>query len=65
MPKMKTHKGLRKRVRISAGGKVRHKKRNARHLMSSKTGNRCRSLRRAAALSGALAKRARAAVGKT
>jgi large subunit ribosomal protein L35 len=40
MPKMKRHKGLAKRVKVSAGGKILHKKSNAGHLMSGKSGTR-------------------------
>ncbi len=57
MPKMKTHKGLNKRVRISAGGKVKYKKSNMGHLMSGKSGSRRRRLRKA----GTLANKALAA----
>ncbi len=46
MPKMKRHKGLAKRVKISAGGKLRYNKSNAGHLMSHKDGNRRRGLRK-------------------
>jgi large subunit ribosomal protein L35 len=46
MPKMKTHKGIKKRVRVTAKGKIRHKRANSGHLMSGKSGNRCRALRK-------------------
>ncbi len=46
MPKMKTHKGAAKRVRLTAKGKLKRKKAGAGHLMSHKSGNRCRSLRK-------------------
>lgn len=46
MPKMKTHKGILKRVRLTASGKVRHKRANSGHLMSGKNGKRCRAMRR-------------------
>lgn len=36
MPKQKTHKGLKKRVRVTASGKIKHKKAGAGHLMSRK-----------------------------
>jgi len=36
MPKQKTHKGLKKRVRVTATGKIKHKKSGAGHLMSRK-----------------------------
>ena len=63
MPKMKTHKGLKKRVKLTAKGKLRHKSPNAGHLMSSKSGNRCRALRRPSFLKGALGKRMKTALG--
>lgn len=56
MPKMKTHKGLKKRVKVTATGKVRYKSANSGHLMSGKSGNRCRSLRKPKTLNSALVK---------
>ena len=44
MPKMKRHKGVAKRFKVSAGGKVKYKKANAGHLMSGKGGARRRRL---------------------
>jgi large subunit ribosomal protein L35 len=46
MPKMKRHKGLSKRIRVSAGGKLRYNKSYAGHLMSGKSGARRRRLRK-------------------
>jgi len=46
MPKMKTHKGCKKRFRVSANGKVAHKSTFSGHLMSGKSGNRLRRLRK-------------------
>ncbi len=43
---MKSHKGLRKRIRVSARGKLRYNKSNAGHLMSGKSGSRRRKLRK-------------------
>ncbi len=45
MPKLKTHKGLRCRVRITRNGKVVRKKAGKSHLMSHKSGKRRRHLR--------------------
>ena len=59
MPKMKTHKGVQKRVRVSAKGKVKHKRAGAGHLMSTKNGNRCRGLRKPGMLESALGERMR------
>ena len=44
MPKQKTHKGLAKRVKITATGKVAHKKAGAGHLMSGKNAKRRRRI---------------------
>ena len=63
MPKMKTHKGLKKRVKVSARGKVRYKRSFGGHLMSGKSGNRVRRLRRPGLLSGAECKKVREAIG--
>ncbi len=53
--KQKPHKGLRKRVKVSATGKVRYKKSFSGHLMSGKSGRRCQRLRHAATMVGATA----------
>ncbi|MBA7626309.1 hypothetical protein ES703_33755 [subsurface metagenome] len=42
MPKQKTHKGLKKRVKVTATGKVRHKRTGGGHLMSGKSAKRRR-----------------------
>ncbi len=46
MPKLKTHKGMKKRFKISATGKVSHKRCGSSHLMSHKSGKRVRRLRK-------------------
>jgi large subunit ribosomal protein L35 len=51
MPKLKTHKGMKKRFKISATGKVQHKRCGSSHLMSHKSGKRVRRMRKARALS--------------
>ena len=45
MPKMKTHKGSKKRFRVTASGKLKRKQAGKRHLNSTKTGARKRHLR--------------------
>ncbi|MFI4896903.1 MAG: 50S ribosomal protein L35 [Phycisphaerales bacterium JB059] len=45
MGKMKPHKGLAKRIRISKSGKVRHRSAFHKHLSSHKSGKRLRHLR--------------------
>ena len=64
MPKMKTHKGIKRRIRRTATGKLRFKRSFASHLMSGKSGKRARQARRPSFLSGAVAKRIREALGR-
>lgn len=63
MVKMKTHKGVKKRVTVTASGKVKHKKSFAGHLMSGKSGRRCRRLRSAGFLKGPIVDKVRLALG--
>ena len=56
MPKMKTHKGLRARVRVTRTGKVVRRKAGKSHLMGGKSGKRCRNLGRQAVVEGKFAK---------
>jgi large subunit ribosomal protein L35 len=65
MPKMKTHKGIKKRVRVTAKGKIKYRRPNAGHLMSGKSGNRCRAMRRPSILGGPLRKRMKNALAGT
>ncbi|MFQ5501657.1 MAG: 50S ribosomal protein L35 [Phycisphaerae bacterium] len=46
MPKMKRHKGLAKRIKVSAKGKVRYNSSGAGHLMSGKSASRRRRMRK-------------------
>ena len=50
MPKQKTHKGLAKRVKVTARGKVTHKRAGTGHLMNSKNAKRRRRLSSSATL---------------
>ena len=50
MPKLKTHKGMKKRFKISANGKVQHKRSGSSHLMSHKSGKQVRRLRKKSTL---------------
>jgi large subunit ribosomal protein L35 len=45
MPKMKTHKGTKKRFRLTATGKVKHRPAGASHLASRMSQKRKRNLR--------------------
>jgi large subunit ribosomal protein L35 len=46
MPKMKTHKGAKKRFSVTATGKVRRLKANKSHILTKKDARRKRRLRR-------------------
>ncbi|HEV3298841.1 MAG TPA: 50S ribosomal protein L35, partial [Planctomycetaceae bacterium] len=45
MPKQKTHKGIRKRFKLTASGKVKHKKAFRGHKLAHKGGKRNRQAR--------------------
>ena len=44
MPKMKTHRGLAKRVKMTASGRLKRKKAYHRHMLVSKSRKRKRGL---------------------
>jgi large subunit ribosomal protein L35 len=57
MPKMKTHKGSKKRFRVTATGKLKRRQAGKKHLLSHKTGKRKRQLRGTIVDGGKLAKK--------
>ncbi len=57
MPKMKTHKGSKKRFRVTATGKLKRRQAGKKHLLSHKTGKRKRQLRGTIIDSGKLGKK--------
>jgi large subunit ribosomal protein L35 len=59
MGKQKTHKGLRKRIKVTGTGKVIRKRAGAGHLMSGKNAKRRRRVTGSAIMSGAQAKAAK------
>ncbi len=56
MPKQKTHKGMKKRFKVTASGKAKHRTANRGHLLSHKSGKRKRRLRQDHVVTGAEAK---------
>ncbi len=56
MVKLKTHSGAKKRFDISKSGKIKHKKAFARHILTKKSSNRMRKLRKSENLAGLDAK---------
>jgi large subunit ribosomal protein L35 len=63
MPKMKTHKGSKKRFRVTASGMLKRQQAGKKHLNSHKTGKRKRHLRRDFVEAGALPKKYIALMG--
>ena len=63
MPKVKTHKGARKRFRVTANGKLARSSAGKKHLNSPKTGKRKRHLREPVTRSDALAKKYKLVMG--
>ena len=56
MPKLKGHKGLAKRVRVTASGKVKFTKKGRRHRNSHMSGDTIRGLNRPGVLSRSAAR---------
>ena len=63
MPKMKTHKGSRKRFRVSANGKLKRSQAGKKHLNSPKAAKRKRQLRGRVAEVGRVAQKYVTAMG--
>ncbi|MHC4158185.1 MAG: large ribosomal subunit protein bL35 [Planctomycetota bacterium] len=64
MPKQKTHKGLTKRVKITAKGRLKRKRSCGSHLMSSKNAKRRRRIGSSSIITGATAKTIKKQLGK-
>ncbi|MEZ6126091.1 MAG: 50S ribosomal protein L35 [Planctomycetaceae bacterium] len=62
MPKQKTHKGMKRRFKITASGKVKHRCAFRGHLLSAKSSKRKRNLRNGGITEGADAKNVIAAL---
>lgn len=62
--KQKTHKGIKKRFKVTGTGKVTHKRCGSSHLNSHKSGKRIRKLRKKTIVSvGVVARKLRRAYG--
>lgn len=62
MPKQKTHKGTKKRFRLTATGKVKHRSAGTSHLATRLTNKRKRNLRGTSVLKSVEAKKIRFAL---
>lgn len=63
MPKQKTHKGTKKRFRLTGTGKARHRRSGTSHLATRLTQKRKRNLRGTGPAAPVEAKRVRRALG--
>ena len=64
MPKMKTHKGTKKRVKVSATGKLMKKRAFGSHLLTKKSANRKRKIRKALTINASDQNRLRDLLGR-
>ncbi len=60
MPKMKTHRGLAKRVKVTASGRLKRKKAYHRHILVTKSRKRKRGLNSPALIAAVEEKRLKA-----
>lgn len=63
MPKQKTHKGTKKRFRVTATGKVKHRQSGTSHLAGRMSQKRKRNLRGTSTVDETEAKKIREALG--
>ena len=63
MHKMKTHKGVKKRFKVTATGKLRYKHPSGNHLMNSKNAKKRNRIASPAVLTGVYAKMIKAIGG--
>jgi len=63
MPKMKTHKGTAKRVRIAKTGKIVRERAFGNHILAKKSKARKRNMKTAAIIEGKIKKNVKTALG--
>ncbi|MDR0849419.1 MAG: 50S ribosomal protein L35 [Propionibacteriaceae bacterium] len=63
MPKMKTHSGMKKRIKVTGSGKLTHRQAGKRHLNEHKSSRRTRRLSGDAELQTGDARKARRLLG--
>jgi large subunit ribosomal protein L35 len=64
MPKMKTHSGIKKRVKVTGTGKLRRQQTNRRHLLEGKPSTRTRRLALDADVPQAFTKKVKRLLGR-
>ncbi|HEX9774891.1 MAG TPA: 50S ribosomal protein L35 [Actinomycetota bacterium] len=63
MPKMKTHRAAKKRLRVTGSGKIMRERSNFRHILEKKSSRRKRRLSKVVVVAGADVRRARRMLG--
>lgn len=63
MPKLKTHKGTAKRVKITGSGKIMRERAFGNHILAKKSKSRKRNMKTAAGVDGKIKKNIKTALG--
>lgn len=63
MPKLKTHKGTAKRVKLTGSGKITRQRASGGHLLAKKSKSRKRAINSTGVVTGKIAKNIKQALG--
>lgn len=63
MPKLKTHKGTAKRIKLTKTGKVTRQRASGSHLLAKKSKSRKRAIKTAGVIKGSMAKNVKRVLG--
>lgn len=63
MPKLKTHKGTAKRIKLTSTGKLTRRRAFGNHLLSKKSKSRKRAIKTPATITAGMAKNVKRALG--
>jgi len=63
MPKLKTHKGTAKRVKLTGTGKITRRRASGNHLLAKKSKSRKRAINTTGQVTGSMAKNIKRAIG--
>ena len=63
MPKLKTHKGTAKRIKLTGSGKLARERAYGNHILAKKSKARKRNMKTAAFVKGKIAKNVKTALG--
>lgn len=63
MPKLKTHKGTAKRIKLTSTGKLKRRRSHGAHFLAKKSKSRKRAINTSATITGSMAKNVKRALG--